>query len=164
MNKNKKGAISFFVKVIITHVITYMVVGAIASQLLNYEDIVMDFFGFKPMDEIKFSTILLGQILRGFLLGMVIWWIKDSIINKKLAWLKLFVILVILGIFNTYGPAHGSIEGLIYLDTSRFENIPFSMSFSILEVLIQPLLFSIIVCTNWKELHNNLRKNIGKKV
>jgi fructose-specific phosphotransferase system IIC component len=89
------------------------------------------------------GAVLLGQIVRGFLLGIVIWWIKDSVIGKKLAWLKLWAILLILGIFNTYGPSQGSIQGLIYL--SPIEDMPVSMSLGMLEVLAQPLLFSIII-------------------
>ena len=77
------------------------------------------------------------------MLGIVIWWIKDSIIGKKLAWLKLWAIFVILGIFNTYGPAHCSIQGLIYL--APIEDIPASASLGILETMAQPLLFSIVV-------------------
>jgi hypothetical protein len=77
-----------------------------------------------------------------------------------LAWLKLWAILVILGIFNTYGPAHGSIQGFIYL--APIEDLPASMSLGMLEVLAQPLLFSIIVCTKWKELHDNLHKKFSK--
>jgi hypothetical protein len=60
-----------------------------------------------------------------------------------LAWLKLWAILIILGIFNTYGLAHGSIQGLIYL--APIENIPARLNFGILEIMTQALLFSIIV-------------------
>jgi hypothetical protein len=134
----------FFVKVIAAHIITYMVMGQIAFNLL-YHEVDLSIMGFKPIEEIKISTIIIGQIIRGILLGIVIWWIKGSIIGKKLGWLKLWAILAILGIFNTYGPASGSIEGLIYLDLARFEGLPPIMNLSILEVLVQPLLFSIIV-------------------
>ena len=63
-------------------------------------------------------------------------------------------IIVILGIFNTYGPAHGSIQGLIYL--APIEGIPFSASLGILETMAQPLLFSIVlVYQRKKKLHEN---------
>jgi len=158
-----KEKIKFFTKVTAVHVITYMVAGIIGYNLLhaNYVDYLGEILGFKPMEEIRFSTVMLGQIIRGILLGIVIWWIKDSIIGKKLAWLKLWAILVILGIINTYGPSHGSIEGFIYLDSSHFDDMPFIMNLSMFEVLVQPLLFSIIVCTNWKELKS---KYIKKKI
>ena len=67
----------------------------------------------------------------------------DGSIFIKIAWLKLWAILAILGIFNTYGPAHGSIQGLIYL--APIEGIPVSVSLGMLEVVAQPLLFSVVV-------------------
>ena len=100
------------------------------------------------------SVKVRGQIIRGLLLGIVIWWIKDSIIGKKLAWLKLWAILVILGIFNTYGPAQGSIQGLIYL--APIEGIPASASLGILETMAQPLLFSIVVTFQRKKVKARL--------
>ena len=134
--------LSFFTKVTATHTFTYFFCGLIFTQLLNYDDAYLELLGFKPMDEISGLAIILGQIVRGILLGIVVWWIKDSIIGKKLAWLRLWAILVILGIVSTYGPAPGSIEGLIYLAPV---DVPVNVVSSIFEVLLQPLLFSIIV-------------------
>jgi len=134
----------FFMKVIAAHVITYAIVTIIAMPLtFNYADIAVELMGFKPLDEISMGAVLFGQIIRGLLLGVVIWWIKDSIIGKRLAWLKLWAILIMLGIFNTYGPAHGSIQGMIYL--APITDMPLSASLGILETLMQPLLFSIAV-------------------
>ena len=142
----------FFMKVIAAHVITYMVVALIAMpRTINYIDYIVELMGFRPLDEISMGAVLIGQIIRGLLLGIVIWWIKDSIIGKKLAWLKLWAILVILGIFNTYGPTQGSIQGLIYL--APIEDIPASVSLGIFEVMAQPLLFSIIVTYQSKKKH-----------
>jgi hypothetical protein len=136
--------IKFFVKVIIAHIITYIGCGLIAFNLLNYGDFT-DILGFKPMEEISLAMILLGQAARGILFGFVLWWIRDSIIGKKLGWLKLWGILIILGIINTYGPAQGSIEGFIYLDLVQYESAPASGMLSLLEITLQPLLFSLIV-------------------
>jgi len=100
----------FFAKIVVAHIITYTIVTIISIPLtLNYADSVMHLMGFRQLDEISMGAVLIGQIVRGLLLGVVVWWIKDSIVGTKLAWLKLWSILVILGIFNTYGPAHGSI-------------------------------------------------------
>jgi len=118
---------------------------------LDYAESMMELMGFKPLDEISMGAVLFAQIIRGLLLAVVIWWIKDSIIGKKLAWLKLWAILVILGIFNTYGPAQGSIQGLIYL--APIEGLPVSASLGMLEILAQPLLFSIVVTYQRKKKH-----------
>ena len=133
----------FFTKVIVVHVITYVVATLLAMPLtLDYAESIVELMGFRPLDEISIGVVLFGQIIRGLLLGIVIWWIKDSIFGKKLAWLKLWGILVILGIFNTHGPAHGSIQGLIYL--APIEDLPISASLGgIMQVMAQPLLFSI---------------------
>ena len=139
-----KEKLLFIGKVTIAHVITYAIVTIMAiSRTISYIDRVVELMGFKPLDEISIGAVLIGQIIRGLLLGIVIWWIKDSIIGKKLAWLKLWAILVILGIFNTYGPTHGSIQGMLYL--APIEDMPGNAMLGMLEVLLQPLLFSIIV-------------------
>jgi len=141
----------FFTKVIVVHVITYTIVTILAMPLtFDYAESIVELMGFRPLDEISMGMVLIGQIIRGVLLGIVIWLIKDSIIGKKWGWLKLWAILVILGIFNTYGPAHGSIQGLIYL--APIEDMPVSMSLGMLEVLAQPLLFSIVVAFQRKKV------------
>jgi hypothetical protein len=154
--------LKFYIKVILAHVITYMVVAIIAMPMTtDYIDDIVELMGFRPLDEISIGAVLFGQVIRGLLMGIVIWWIKDSILGKKLAWLKLWGILVILGIFNTYGAAHGSIQGMIYL--APIEDMPISMSLGMLEVLAQPLLFSIVVCTNCGKVRVKLfsrKKNI----
>ena len=134
----------FFTKVIAAHTITYIVCGMVAYSLFNY-GAYTESLGFRPMEEINFGAVLIGQIVRGILFGLVIWWIRDSIVGKKLGWLKLWSILVILGIFTTYGPNMGSIEGMIYLDLSSYKDVPISGLLSLLEITMQPLLFSVIV-------------------
>ncbi|MCL2081434.1 MAG: hypothetical protein FWH16_04970 [Oscillospiraceae bacterium] len=145
----------FLTRVMAAHVITYAVVTLLAMPMtFNYIDSMVELMGIRPLDEINMGAVLIGQIIRGLLLGIVIWWIKDSIIGKKWAWLKLWAILVILGIFNTYGPTHGSIQGLIYL--VPIEDIPVSASLGMLETLAQPLLFSIMVTFERKKKHDKV--------
>lgn len=144
---NKK--FRFFTKIITAHVITYFFCGLIFSQLLNYDDSYLELLGFRPVSEISSLLIIIGQVIRGILIGVVFWWIRDSIIGSKLAWLKLWAILAILGIINTYGPAPGSIEGIIYLAPV---DVPVNIVSSIFEVLLQPLLFSIAVTFQRKKL------------
>jgi len=151
----------FFTKVTLAHFITYMVCGIIAFNLFNYGDFVEN-LGFRPMEEISMTMLVLGQIIRGILFGIVIWLIKDSLIGKKLGWLKLWVTLVILGIFNTYGPNTGSIEGMIYLDLAQFEYVPVSGLFSLLEITVQPLLFSIIVTYQRKKSNESSRDSLKR--
>ncbi|MDR0496087.1 MAG: hypothetical protein LBH42_00575, partial [Treponema sp.] len=87
--------------------------------------------------------------------GIVIWWIRDSIIGKKLAWLKLWAILVILGIISVYAPAPASIEGFIYLVPDSID-VPLAFILgSMGEILVQPLAFSIIV--TYKKKKKNVK-------
>ena len=146
----------FFTKVTFAHVVTYMLCGLIFMTLLRYRENI-ELIGFKSMDEINGLMVILGQIVRGILFGIVIWWIKDSIIGKKLAWLKLWAILVIVGVISVYAPASGSIEGIIFLDNSHLGDVPLYMNLSALEILVQPLLFSVIVTFQRKCIHKNHR-------
>jgi uncharacterized protein YacL len=142
----------FFTKVTAAHVITYWLVAFIAMPLtINYIDYAVELMGLRPIDEINMGAVMIGQIIRGLLLGLVIWWIKDSIFGKKLAWLKLWGIRVRLGIFNTYGLAHGSIQGIIYL--APIEDIPARLNFGIVELFAQVLLFSVAVTFQRKKKH-----------
>ena len=139
-----KDKIKFIAKVTIAHFITYMLCGTLFEVIFNYQAYI-EVVGMKSADEINVHMVMLGQIVRGILFGIVIWWIKDSIIGKKLAWLKLWVILVILGIISVYDIAPFSIEGYLYL---RPYAEPLPLSFHIgsnLEIILQSLLFSIIV-------------------
>jgi hypothetical protein len=127
-----------------------MIKGVIFSTIFNHKDN-MSNIGLKSMDEINILLVFFGQIVRGVLLGIVIWWIKDSIIGKKFGWLKLWAILVILDIISVYAPAPASIEGLLYLVPDSFD-IPLAfMLGSIGEILVQPLTFSIIVTYQGKK-------------
>jgi len=151
----------FFTKVIAAHVIAYVVVTIMAIPLtLDYAESMMELMGFRPLDEINMGAVFFAQIIRGLLFATVIWWIKDSIIGKKFAWLKLWGILIILGIFNTYGPSHGSIQGLVYL--APIEDLPVSASFGMLETLAQPLLFSIIVTFQKKKKNESQIPFVGE--
>ena len=144
-----KERIRFTAKVTIAHVVTYMICGMVFMTLFNYQEN-LEVVGMNSMDELNGLVVILGQIVRGVLFGIVIWWIKDSIIGKKLAWLKLWAILVIVGILSVYAPAPGSIEGFIYLAPSSVvpNSEPLPLAFilgSLAEIMVQPLLFSIIV-------------------
>jgi hypothetical protein len=158
--------IGFFIKVVVTHVLTYTVCGMVFFKLNDYgEWIKKDFpFAWRKNDSLIYRLAPVFQILRGILFGIVLLLIKDSIIDTNFGFLKLFAILAIVGIFNTYGPAEGSIEGFIF--RKPVENIPLIKGKvlpnwwisirGLLEVLIQIFIFSVIVTTNWRELISGL--------
>ena len=139
MTKEKRN---FILKVTIAHVLTYIVCGMIFSQIFSYQNSLSD-AGMRDMNSIIVGLAPVFQIIRGLLFAIGLWMIRDVFMNKKYGWLKLWIILIILGIFNTPGTAPGSIEGFIYLLPS---NEPLSLQIGgMLEILIQTLTFSIIV-------------------
>lgn len=139
MTKEKRN---FILKVAIAHVLTYIVCGMVSSQIFGYQNSLSG-AGMRDMNSIIVGLAPLFQIIRGLLFAIVLWMIRDVFMNKKYGWLKLWIILIILGIFNTPGTAPGSIEGFIYLLPS---NEPLSLQIGgMLEILIQTLIFSIIV-------------------
>ena len=56
----------------------------------------------------------LFQPVRGLLFGAVFYLLRDQYFGKRYGWLTMWVILVVIGMVSTFGPAPGSIEGLIY--------------------------------------------------
>jgi hypothetical protein len=158
--------IEFFLKIVITHFVTYTLCGMVFYKLNNYGEWVKNDFPFawRSNNSLIFRLAPVFQIFRGILFGIVLLLIKDSIIDTNFGFLKLFTILSIVGIFNTYGPAEGSIEGFIY--RKPVENIPLIHGKALpnwwisvrglLEVLTQIFIFSVIVTTNWRELISKL--------
>lgn len=139
MNKNLK----FILRVTGIHILTYILCGIIFSSIFTYDSLfaidgVSDF-----MKEVGGTSTLLGplvQVIRGLLFGLVLLLVKDSFVGKRLGWLKLWLLIAIIGIINTPGPAPFSIEGIIYTKLPlefHLKGVP--------EILIQTLLFSYFV-------------------
>ena len=136
----------FFIKVIFAHVLTYTLCGMIFMNLFNYEP----FFeqdGWRSLDSIIVGLAPVFQIIRGILYAIVFLFIRDTIYSKY-GVLKLYVLMVIIGIFNIPEPVSNSIEGFIYRIPTEPLNVLIGGT---LEILTQNLLFCIIVCTKWKE-------------
>ena len=138
----------FFLKVTFAHVVTYMVCGMIAMKLFGYLNWIADQSSWRDMGDPVIMALPLFQIGRGVLYGIVLLLLKDSIVYSKYGIIKLYVILIILGIFNTPAPSPGSIEGFVYLLPSE-EPLRVKLG-GMTEILTQNLLFCIIVCTKWK--------------
>ena len=57
---------------------------------------------------------LLFQPIRGLLFGAVFYLLRKPYFGTQYGWLTMWVVMAVLGIFSTFGPAPGSIEGLIF--------------------------------------------------
>jgi hypothetical protein len=141
-NKNLRFG-TFFWRVSSSHIITYFVMGIIASSLLNYEEAFANpplSYLMKPIDS---SWVAIGpvlQIFRGLVFSIALWLFKDSFLFKEYGWAKLWFIIICLSILSTTGPTPGSIEGLIYTNISVISQME-----GYFEVLPQTLLFSLFV-------------------
>lgn len=117
---------SFALKVIVTHTVTYFVVGAIAYQLLTKplyigEQAVMATFMRTELEPEIWRHVMVwflpAQILRGFLLAVALYPFHDILIGWS--WVKRFAaiagIYIIVGFWASAPAAPGTIEGLVYL-------------------------------------------------
>jgi hypothetical protein len=82
----------------------------------------------------------LFQPIRGSLFGLVFYLLRQPFFGTNNGWLLLWVTLVTLGIINPFGPAPGSVEGMVYtVIPPRLQLI------GLPEVLLQSLLLSIVL-------------------
>jgi hypothetical protein len=105
------------IKTIVVHTVTYMVVGLLAFLFLNYSE------GFaspelacwmRQTDDPVVTAGPLIQPIRGIIFGLAFFPIREVLFGKKYGWLITWWLLVALGILSTFGPAPGSVEGLLY--------------------------------------------------
>ena len=151
-----KENIKFILKITFAHVVTYILCGIIFMNINNYSEWIDTQNNWRDASSIIYQLSFVFQILRGILYAIIILIIKDIIIGTKFGILKLFVIMIILGIINTPGTGPMSIEEFIYMVPS---DEPLNVRIGgLIEIITQNLLFCIIVCTNWKELKNKIFK------
>ena len=132
-------------KAIVSHTLTYFLVGLTASIVFNYS---ADFA--RPelrayMRQIGDPIIALGpafQPLRGILFALAFYPLREILFKKKNGWLIMWWLLVALGIFSTFGPTSGSVEGAIYTTLPILDQF---FSGGMLEILTQSLLFSALL-------------------
>ena len=107
----------YVTKVTIYHVVTYIVCGIIFSSLFNYSELFNEGCMAYYMQPVASTNTLMGpmfQVVRGLLFGLVLLLLREYIRTEKLGFLKLYALILVLGIINTPGPAPSSIEGMIY--------------------------------------------------
>jgi hypothetical protein len=128
------------IKTVIVHTVTYSVMGVLALFVLDYATLYArpDMAGF--MRQTTDRMVMAGplvQPIRGLVFALVIFPLRELLLARKHGWLLLWWILVALGIIATFGPAPGSIEGLVYTRIS----VPHQL-LGLLEVVLQALLLA----------------------
>lgn len=119
MNNDTKqlsfGNITF--KTILVHTVTYFIVGFLSFTFLDYTAKYANEMVASLMRQTNDPLVAAGpifQVLRGFLFGIVFYFLRDWIFLKKHGWLYLWLVLVIVGILSPFGAMPSSIEGILY--------------------------------------------------
>jgi hypothetical protein len=127
-------------KTVALHTVTYFIAGLLAFTLLDYQRRFADptLHGYMlPTTSVWVLAGPLFQPLRGLLFACVFYVLRGSLFDAPAHWLRTWLVLAGVGIFGTFGPAPGSIEGMIYTSLP----IP-SQIFGLSEVVGQSLALS----------------------
>ncbi len=131
------------VKTIVVHTVTYFAMGLLALTFLNYRETFAGDVLVEYMRQVEEPIVALGpslQFIRGILFAAAFYPLREILFGRKNGWLIIWLLLVSLGILSTFGPASGSVEGLLYT------NVPVAFQISgLLEVVPQAFLFSVIL-------------------
>ena len=160
MQSNWKTFLSFALKVILVHTLTYFVFGIIMSNVFDYgeifkREIIRDYM--LPMDE---HNIVLGpflQPIRGLIFAIGLWPLRGLLIEKKRGWLILWGLIVTLGILSTPAASPGSIEGMLYSKLPMWYHL-----IGYPEIVLQTLVFSIWLVW-WERQSIRSHEAVGKK-
>jgi hypothetical protein len=142
--RTRPALLEAVIKTMVTHSVTYVVMGLLASSLLDYTR----FFAESSLNLMMRPTsdpwVMVGplfQPVRGILFGFVFYLLREPFFGKKHGWLVMWSVLVAIGIIGTFGPAPGSLEGMIYTVFPLWVHLK-----GLPEVLLQSLLLSSILC------------------
>lgn len=129
-------------KTMVSHTLTYFLMGALAAHFLNYAaSMARPESGMRPFTSPWVMAGPLFQPIRGLIFALVFYPLRDCLFGRKNGWLLMGWMLVALGILSTFGPAAGSVEGLIYTPTPVLAQLKGSI-----EVVPQALLLSALLC------------------
>jgi drug/metabolite transporter (DMT)-like permease len=117
MQARKSAFFELTVKTIVVHTVTYFIIGLIAFTVFNYAVSYAEPGMAAFMRQTDDPIVALGPALqpfRGILFALAFFPLQETLFERKNGWLVTWSLLVILGIFSTFAPAPGSVEGLIY--------------------------------------------------
>jgi len=142
--------VGFALKVVITHTVTYFVIGAIAYQLLTKplyigEQAVMATFMRTEAEPELWHHVMVwflpAQVLRGLLIALSLYPFHNTLVEWS--WAKRFVaiagIYIVIGFWACTVAAPGTIEGLVYLRPEFSLNVHLRVQ---PEIMAQGLLMS----------------------
>lgn len=129
------------VRVTLLHVVTYLVVGIMASIAFDYaalfeRPVIRDY-----MREFGSVSLFVGpvvQVVRGVIIAAVLLPFRQ-VLAGRLGWLWLWLLLVGIGIISTSAAAPSSVEGLVYTRVPLWYH-----AIGLPEMLLQTLVFSVL--------------------
>jgi hypothetical protein len=131
---------SLTVKSVVVHTVTYFVAGILAYTLGGYQETFsqppLSYF-MRPTSDRLVMAGPLFQPVRGIIFALAFYPLRSVLFAERRGWLILWWLLLALGVLNTFGPAAGSVEGLIYTIIP-----PLTQMRGLWEVLLQSFLFS----------------------
>ena len=143
MQPQRPSLLEIVLKTIVVHTVTYFLLGVISFAFFDYATLysgpgVAQFL--RPTSDPLVMAGPLFQPIRGLLLGVVLYLLREPFFARGKGWLTLWATLVVVGILSPYVAAPGSLEGLIYT------TVPLSFHLTSLpEVVLQTLLFSVVL-------------------
>ena len=143
MDQSRPTIIEVLIKTIVTHTVTYFIMGLLAFQIIDYARLYAETGLNLLMRQTSETLVMAGplfQPIRGILFGIVFFLLRDILFKRKNGWLTMWIVLVVVGIISPFGPTPGSIEGMIYTI------IPVGIQLKGLpEVLLQALFLSVVL-------------------
>ena len=129
-------------KTMVCHTLTYFIMGALAAHFLNYAALMArPESGMRPFTSPWVMAGPLFQPLRGLVFALVFYPLRGCLFGRKNGWLLMGWMLIALGMLSTFGPASGSIEGMIYTPVPILSQLR-----GWWEVVPQALLLSALLC------------------
>jgi hypothetical protein len=131
------------IKTVVTHTVTYFLVGLLTFTALDYARKFSETdlkLLMRPTSDRMVMAGPLFQPIRGLLFGVVLFWLREPLFGAKHGWLVLWALLVVVGVVGTFGPAPGSLEGLIYSKLSLKSHM-----LALPEIILQPLLLAVVL-------------------
>lgn len=135
---------SLGLKTVATHTVTYFVAGVLAYTLGGYAETFSEpplSYLMRPTSDPLVVAGPLFQPIRGVIFALAFYPLRSVLFGTKRGWLILWWLLIALGMLSTFGPAPGSVEGLVYTIIA-----PMSQILGLWEVLLQSFLFSAVLC------------------
>ena len=143
MDQSRPTIIEVIYKTMVTHTITYFIMGLLAYMIFEYDRLFAETSLNLLMRQTSESLVMAGplfQPIRGILFSIVFFLLRDTLFRRKNGWLVMWITLVVIGIIGTFGPTPGSIEGMIYTV------LPMELHLTGLpEVILQALILSVVL-------------------